>query len=102
MLATRVFILTKVEKHWSFTSTRRRNLHLYLNVSALSNVQPAIFNATQQQFSVLYDSVTKEIAVTLLTSANAQTACCVYTHSALYCRAGKSIDSDRLHETAEL
>jgi hypothetical protein len=64
MLATRLFILTKVEKHWRVTSTRRRKLHIYLNVSALSNVQTAILNATQQQFSVFYDSVTKEIAVT--------------------------------------
>jgi hypothetical protein len=84
MLATRLFVVKKVEKHWSFTSTRRRNHHLYLNVNALSNVQTAIFNATQQPFSVFYDAVTKEIAVTLLTSATAQTACYMYVQSALY------------------
>lgn len=77
MLATHPFIVTKVEKHWRFNSTRRRNRHLYLHVSTLSNVQTAILNATQQAFSVFCDAVTKEITVTLPTSVMAQTACCM-------------------------
>ena len=46
MLATRLFIVSKVEKTLEFHFHERANLRLYINVSALFTVQPAILNAT--------------------------------------------------------